>query len=272
MALVLASPYDTRDYQLKVDTVPSAVIPGKPFTLRLAVIHPGTGQPVTQFEVVHEKRYHLFLVSRDLEIFEHIHPEQLPDGTWSVSAKVPKPGVYLAVSDFLPARGSSQFIARPIITAGYTLDMDPPVRMDPDEDGATKTVDDITAAVSYQPARFWAEVSSDVTFTLKDSATGEPVTDVQPYLGSLGHMFVMSEDTLDYVHAHPALPPDAAADSLRGGQSLTFNVFMPKPGRYKAWTQFRHRDKIYTFPLTFTVLDPSRPETSTTQRAAKRTH
>jgi hypothetical protein len=26
---------------------------------------------------------------------------------------------------------------------------------------------------------------------------------------------------------------------------------MPKPGRYRAWTQFRRHDKVYTFAFTF---------------------
>jgi hypothetical protein len=148
--------------------------------------------------------------------------------------------------------------------------MDSPVHLDTDEDGATKTIDDVRVTVSYRPAHFWAEVASDVTFTLSDSVTGQPITDVQPYLGSLGHMFVMSEDALDYVHAHPALPSDAPADALRGGPALTFDVFMPKPGRYKAWAQFRRRDKIYTFPFTFSVLDPI--QRGTPPLAARRTH
>src|SRR5262249_17417862 len=148
---------------------------------------------------------HLFVVSRDLEVFEHIHPEQKPDGVWEVSATIPKPGLYLIVSDFLPMRGSSQFIARPLLTAGAPASVDAPSLAGSDEAGTSKTVDGITATISYRPSRFWAEVSSDVTLDLKESATGTPITDLQPYLGSLGHTFAMSEDTLDFIHAHPAL-------------------------------------------------------------------
>jgi len=134
------------------------------------------------------------------------------------------------VSDFLPSRGSSQFIARPLVTAGYRLDSEPHTPLPPDDVGTTKTVGDMTATLTYQPARFWAEVESELTLNLTDTATGEAVTDLQTYLGSFGHAFIMSEDMMDYVHTHPMplLPADADLESLRGGPSVSFQAFMPK--------------------------------------------
>src|SRR5262245_23509943 len=76
MALVAGNPFDTREYSLDVSTTPAVVKAGVPLAIRLTVRHPGTGARITSFEVVHEKRYHLFLVSRDMNVFEHIHPEQ----------------------------------------------------------------------------------------------------------------------------------------------------------------------------------------------------
>jgi hypothetical protein len=31
---------------------------------------------------------------------------------------------------------------------------------------------------------------------------------------------------------------------------------MPKPGRYRAWTQFRRNDIVHTFTTTFSVTGP----------------
>ena len=69
------------------------------------------------------------------------------------------------------------------------------------------------------------------------------------------------------VHAHPldivpgsdednpvfVIPPGADLEKLRGGPEVTFDGLMPKPGRYRAWTQFRRSDRIYTFVSTFEV-------------------
>ena len=35
---------------------------------------------------------------------------------------------------------------------------------------------------------------------------------------------------------------------------VTFEGLMPKPGRYRAWTQFRRHDRVYTFTFTFNAV------------------
>jgi hypothetical protein len=106
---------------------------------------------------------------------------------------------------------------------------------------------------------------------LTDSRTGRPIVDLQTYLGAFGHTLIMSEDMVNYVHSHPLdilaqdnddggppqlmIPPGADLEKLRGGPDVTFEGLMPKPGRYRAWTQFRRNDRIYTFPFTFNVVE-----------------
>jgi hypothetical protein len=79
----------------------------------------------------------------------------------------------------------------------------------------------------------------------------------------------MSEDLNEYVHSHSLdivpggnddedmpqflIPPGADLETLRGGPRVIFDGLMPKPGRYRAWTQFRRRDKVHTFVTTFEV-------------------
>jgi hypothetical protein len=78
----------------------------------------------------------------------------------------------------------------------------------------------------------------------------------------------MSEDMLDYVHTHSLdilnagdedsepvflIPPGADLEALRGGPEVVFDGLMPKPGRYRAWTQFRRGDVLHTFTTTFEV-------------------
>ena len=36
---------------------------------------------------------------------------------------------------------------------------------------------------------------------------------------------------------------------------ITFEGLMPKPGRYRAWTQFGRNDTVHTFSFTFEVID-----------------
>jgi hypothetical protein len=234
------------------------------------VLHPGTGAPITRFEAVHERQFHLFVISQDMEHFQHVHPELAADGTWTIDVTLPQAGYYKVLSDFLPAGGSSQFIARGLVTAGFTGDLEGgSARLRPDV-SATKVVDDITANVSYDPAPFVAGLYGHLTFHLAETKTGRPVTDLQTYLGAFGHTLIMSEDMIDYVHAHPldivpgsdeenpefVIPPGSDLEALRGGPEVTFDGLMPRPGRYRAWTQFRRNDKLYTFVSTFEVAAP----------------
>jgi len=180
---------------------------------------------------------------------------------------LPRPGYYKVLSDFLPSGGSSQFIARPLVTAGYTGDLlGSSAHLEPDR-SPTKTVDDITAEVAYDPQRFVAGLYGHLTFHLSDAVTGQPIKDLQTYLGAFGHTLIMSEDMVDYVHSHPLdilakpdddggppqflIPPGSDLEKLRGGPDVTFEGLMPKPGRHRPWTQFRRHDKVYTFAFTF---------------------
>jgi rRNA maturation protein Nop10 len=270
MDLVRAAPFDVRDYRLDFRTAPAVVKPGQKATFMFRVFHPGSGELIRKFEVVHERRYHLFVISQDMEHFEHIHPELQPDGTWSIDVTLPKAGYYKVLSDFMPSGGASQFISRPLVTAGYSGDLaNDSAKLTPDT-VSRKSVDDVTASLSYDPAVFSTGQYGHLNFFLTDTATGRPITDLQPYLGAFGHTLIMSEDMVDYVHSHPLdilardnddggptqfmIPPDADLEKLRGGPEVTFEGLMPKPGRYRAWTQFRRNDKLYTFAFTFNVV------------------
>jgi hypothetical protein len=268
MALARAAPFDVRDYRLDFRTVPEVVKPGERAQLLLRVFHPGTGEAIRKFETVHEKQFHLFVISQNMEYFQHIHPEQLDDGTWTIDVTLPKAGYYKILSDFMPAGGAPQFLARPLVTAGYTGDLAADsARLAPDA-VSTKTVDDITATIELDPPKFTVGLYGHLTWRLTDTATRRPITDLQTYLGAFGHTLIMSEDMVDYVHSHPLdilaqpdddglprflIPPGADLEKLRGGPEVTFEGLMPKPGRYRAWTQFRRSDRIHTFAFTFDV-------------------
>jgi hypothetical protein len=243
-------------------------------SLRFKIAHPSTHAVIQKFETVHEKQYHLFVISQDMEFFEHIHPEEQPDGSWTIETTLPKPGYYKVLSDFMPSGGASQFIARPLVTAGYTGDLaGDSAHLAPDTN-PTHTVDGLTATVTFDPPQFEAGLYGHMTFHLKDAKSGLPVTDLQTYLGAFGHTLIMSDDMVDYVHSHPLdilaqpdddggppqflIPPGSDLESLRGGPDVTFEGLMPKPGLYRAWTQFRRNNKIHTFAITFRV-DAPRP-------------
>ncbi len=277
MLLIQTRPYDTRDYRLLLRTEPAQVRPGERVTLLFTFLRPGTGEVVKDFEVVHTKRFHLFVISQDLEFFEHIHPIMRDDGTWTIETKVPKPGYYEVLCDFMPKGGSGQFLSAPFVTADFAGDLaDDSARLTPDLI-FTKSAADITASLAFNPAQPTAGQYTHLSLYLTDTSTGRPITDLQTYLGQFSHMLLMSEDLQCYVHSHPinfvveqedaaGLPeyiiaPDADLAAIRGGPRVTFDALMPKAGVFRVWTQFQRNDQVRTIPFTFTVADgPAEPD------------
>lgn len=277
MVLIQTRPYDTRDYRLLLRTEPAQVRPGERVTLYFTFLRPGTGEVVKDFEVVHTKRFHLFVISQDLEFFEHIHPTMRADGTWTIETQVPRPGYYQVLCDFMPKGGSGQFLSAPLVTAGFTGDLaDDSARLRPDMI-LRKSAGDITASLAFNPAQPTSGQYTHLNLYLTDTSTGRPITDLQTYLGQFSHMLLMSDDLQCYVHSHPLnfvveqedaagvpeyiIAPDADLAAIRGGPRITFDALMPKAGMFRVWTQFQRNDQVRTIPFTFTVADgPAEPD------------
>jgi len=115
-----------------------------------------------------------------------------------------------------------------------------------------KTAGSVSAHLELEPAPLVEGQFAHLAFTLTDSKTGRPVTDLQPYLGAFGHALILSEDMRDYVHAHPFEDIDVA--KTFGGPMVTFEGYMPKAGRYRAWSQFQRNGEVITIPFTINVL------------------
>ena len=96
MALVPGDPMATAYYTLKVDVTPRAIKPGAKTRITFNVFHPLTGARVTDYAEVHDKRYHLFVISRDMKFFDHVHPEHGADGSWTIDITLPQPGHYVS--------------------------------------------------------------------------------------------------------------------------------------------------------------------------------
>ena len=253
MALIFGNPFDTHDYLLDASTTPRAIHAGVPFEMTFTVRHPRSGDAVARFEEVHDKRYHLFVISQDMVQFQHLHPEMRPDGSWHVAVTLPTPGYYRVISDFVPSGGAPQFIAETLVTSSYPGSLLSQRARLEDDIAVRKTQDGITAAVSLEPAVLVAGDYGHLRFTLTDARTGEPVQDLQPYLGAFGHALIMSDDMRDAVHSHPSPGPDSDISRGFGGPDVTFEGYMPRPGLYRAWSQFLRGGTLTTFSFTFSV-------------------
>jgi hypothetical protein len=253
MALVPGDPMATAYYDLKVDIAPRAIKPGSKARITFNVFHPLTGERVTDYAEVHDKRYHLFVISRDMKFFAHEHPEPGANGTWGLDVTLPQAGHYILLSDFLPTGGGPQMIATPLVTAGYEGDLTSSIpQLEPDLEWLKETDGVKVELTMSRPELFSGEVI-ELPFRFTDAKSGEPLQDLQRYLGAFGHALIVSDDLVEYIHSHPHEMLEGTEVQEGGGPEVTFDAFFPRPGRYKAWLQFQRSDRLSTVSFTFDV-------------------
>jgi hypothetical protein len=215
---------------LRLITTTTRFTAGRRAQLRLRIAD-ARGRTVHDFETEHTKRLHLVVVRRDLSGFQHLHPAQAADGSWSVPLTLPQAGVYRVYADFVPHGGTKTVLGTDVFAAGAFT----PVPLT--APATTVTTDGYR--VSLEGAgRPGAE--SRLTFTVRRG--GAPVA-VQPYLGADGHLVTLRSGDLAYLHTHPQ-----GGAGARG--EVAFMTTFPTAGRYRLFLQFRHEGRVHTAAFT----------------------
>jgi hypothetical protein len=244
MPLVLAPPPNYAPYHLSIETNPHAPRAGQPTRIRLRITEPRSDRPAKDFEMVHERLLHLFILSQDLQQFAHVHPSQQKDGSFVYDAVLASAGAYRLIADFLPVGGSPQLIQRTIVTSGYTGSLMPGARLAADV--SDKLVDDVRVKLSMPPPVGGREQL--LTFEFVDAGSGAPISDLQPYLGAVGHLLLVSADFESVAHSHPVADMSAAV-----GPTIVFQAMFPRAGMYRLWVQFQRHDRVLVASFNVSV-------------------
>jgi hypothetical protein len=216
-------------------------------TLSLTVTDPAEGLMVREFEKVHERPFHLFIVSEDLREFSHVHPQADGRGHLVLLSAPVARGAYRVFADFLPKGGTPQLLQRTIV-AGEVSDIRASAVASLAPDLADKVDHDLRAKIEIEGGSLVAGRPGLIDLILTDAVTGDPVHDLEPYLGAWGHMFMVSADMSDAVHSHPITPL-----TERGASRIVFYQRFPKPGMYRLWTQFQRASHVATVSFTVAV-------------------
>ena len=231
MKLVFGIP-DGLEYKLDMALSPRVFHPGDHVQLAFRVVDPKTGKLVQKFEIVHEKFFHLFLVSQDLQHFTHDHPKLGPDGIFRFDMVFPKPGLYRLLGDFYPAGATPQLIAKTVIVPvkpGDQLEITPVTLV---ADLLANHCQNMDVELVTEPAQPIAGQKTLLFFRLK------PADGLEKYLGAWGHMLAASDDLIDMIHTHPFL-----AD---GGDREQFNLIFPRARTFRVWVQFQRQGVVNT--------------------------
>jgi hypothetical protein len=214
---------------------PSSFTAGRSTTWRFKVTD-CDGKALRDFEPENGKLLHLIVVRSDLTAYQHLHPQLGADGVWSVEIETPRAGDYRAIADFVidgrkyvlgttltaPGRSADRPLSAASLQAsidGYDVEFQPPAEVDPDQ---------------------------EAQLTFRITRKGRPVRDLQPYLGSYGHLVALHAPDLAYSHVHPK------GEDLEAG-AITFNAELHERGNYRLFMQFQTAGRVHTVAFTQAV-------------------
>ncbi len=234
---------------------PENIAANKDVTLRFRVNDASSGDQVLYFQRVYEKIMHMIVVDSALQSFNHIHPEQDGEG-FLIKTQFPKDGLYHIYLDFQPIGAIEQQFAF-TVPVGKS---DSPVFSENNQDTKlTKTFGNYLVNLSYSKPLISSQISvgkQQFKFTLHDSLSGKPVTNLKPYLAAFGHLVMINESTFEYIHVHPASLTAPLPDA-NGGPDVSFmplGLYGPiKPGLYRVFAQFNPDYQLFTADFTVKV-------------------
>jgi hypothetical protein len=238
----------------------------------------------------HSHLVHLFLIRVPaMDRFYHLHPEQIETGVFAQVLPAVSAGRYQIFADIVHRSGFPETLVGEVNlpdVAGTPLAGD-----DSEWSGAALTQLAEGSAESLLPdggrlewereaslhgAPLTANVPVSFRFRVEDK-NGQPVQDLEPYMGMAGHAAFVGADCTVFAHIHPAgsvsmaalelaesglLPAPASAASdmsipavMHAGMAMSFEALpsevsfpygFPKPGLYRIFVQVKRTGRIET--------------------------
>lgn len=242
-----------RSYELELTAKVDSISPQNPTKISYKIKN-DKGKVLKNYETVHEKIMHFIVVRRDLQNFQHIHPEfNKSSGEFAIDVSFPTDGPYRIFPDFTPADDNPQKLP---VTVFADLNV-----------GNIKNYKAQTVIADKQPNKIFGEYEVDYSlpvileqqkeaqYNLMVNKDGQPVTNLDTYLGALGHSVILKSETLDFLHTHAlggiAQEVSGMDHGMEGvddsrGPGIKFSTTFPSPGTYKIFTQFQHQGKVIT--------------------------
>ncbi len=215
-------------------TAPGAV--GEPGELSFGILDEA-GEPLLEFGTSHEKDLHLIVVRADGSQYRHVHPVlDEASGTWSIPWEWSAAGTYRTYADFAPAVKD----APEKVTLSRTVDV--AGELTPARATAVKTTDAVDGFEVTLDGDLVAGSASELMLTV--TRDGDPVTELQPYLGAFGHLVALRDGDLAYLHVHAEGSEPQPGDTA--GPEISFVAQAPTAGRYLLYLDFQVDGQVHT--------------------------
>ncbi|SDT16186.1 hypothetical protein [Actinoplanes derwentensis] len=202
-----------------------------PATIKLKV-----NGPTSNFQTIHTKPMHMYVLRDDLSGYQHLHPS-LADGVWTAPVTITDGGAYRVYIEFTPAGRPSTadptVLGVPFVIPGDTSMVPVPAPVAEASSGGytVRRLDGTADLTSGIPAALQFQVLYD----------GRPAT-LEPYLGAYAHLSNFEVRTQALMHLHP-LPATS-------GGLLAFHAAFAERGDKRMFLQFRAGGKLHEVAFT----------------------
>lgn len=275
-------------YELVLTTAPVAPQPGAETWLEFTLTYTATGKPVTDLQLAHERYLHTFITDLGFRSFAHIHHEDFAAvseadrraGRLRFPYRFPQAGHYRIVSEF--AHRDRNWVKQFELVVGEPGASATAAAIEP---ARVSEVGDFTARLRLHPEVPRAGFETDLSLHLERH--GEPVTNLELYLGTELHGAVWREDGRNFGHLHSYTPRVAAimelahdrelepaargpriaemmvqlmcleAELVFNGPDIPMRTVFPQAGRYHVFLQVAPGGEPIVFPFVIDVAAPA---------------
>lgn len=214
---------------------------------------------ISELATVHEWLSHLIIVSEDLSYFDHVHADfSASTGLFSLKYTFPKAGTYILFADFTPRETDSTQVERLEIQ----VQEHPSGTKQPPADDTE--AENIAITQKTLPETLKSNRIAQLIYRIED-ADGEPVNDVQPFLGAPGHLVIISDDTQTFLHVHPLDGAEHHTENHADhtwhpteqnpyfGPEIVFHTHVTAPGDYRVWLEIKRHGRQHRRQFTLNI-------------------
>ena len=228
-------------------------------SLTLVLDDPGWigSRRLDDFVADHGHVMHLFVVSPELDRLLHLHPREIGRGAFMQTLPAIPDGRYHLFADVVHATGVPETITGELTTS---LVREFAMPLSGDDSAWSAAQPSTTTKISWVRDDAPLVPKRLTTFTFRiDDENGEPVKDLELYMGMPGHAVFVRRDLKVFAHVHPsgsapmvtldmAMPDEGrhAAHLASPPSTVTFPYGFPEAGQYRIFVQVKRAGKIVT--------------------------
>lgn len=230
---------------LRSETPPSVGRPAR-FVLTMRTAN---GKPIGPADllVAHTRKLHLMVVDPTLTDYQHLHPEPgARPGDWVFELTPQRPGTYRVFADFTPAATARGLYA--------SVDFEVPGEVARVARSTNATWQG--AGFNFElepPAYFKAGVPAALRFRIQYPGAEKRPVPLEPVMDAFAHLVAFDAERTGFAHLHPDQTDlNRRPDLVR--PELTFQVLVPRPGRFVIWAQVQLEGREIFAPFWVDVL------------------